>query len=623
MARKTQKQPAQPVVVQKSTMADIAAAAGIPKSIQDIMAKAGQVIGVGPGGATMTLSMNTNGDFDTDVDVEEQEKPKVIGRFKPKTTFHDFIATVGNVNVLSKEATLDGKFFDSLNLEGVKFKITLCDDNTFDIEEIGTNLVTEEEMRRYVTLFDDSPVSGFRDRSVLTDFVFVATHTVKEKSIQLESYLVVDQVKPYNQLLDFLSDEDEEQNSTLEEVTIAVQSEQTSETPVEEDFLDERLRDIFGDDEPVAQKAETPVPNNAWHPEPITSVSQQVAQEFLEAKKKNREKLLKKVENYTEDLKKAQITQHTAFTKIRECNDEIKLLQSRIDSLEINEPFNGYYYYVPVSETETSYLDEATRTLIFNKLVSMNYQNADSFMKIFDNDLFQIRIGLDTDNGLVELTDFKNVVSLFKNFDLDMNSKIYVKDGSLFYEGQLEWADVCNKLVKLGFKQNPQFDQMFAIDEDAENNDNYISEQIAEYEEEMGYEMGNEFLFSILYEPSNSNEIGDPQICIGITPKSYFDNEGCTYDQHIQDILCHKFPMIAELGDHLEEVEEGAFDLFSELDMSEGNITGKFADLTNTIDILCKAGLKFSAKYQDFMSSKDSALVQYVISTLGHNSSII
>ena len=262
-------QPPIPVTVKKSSLGDLvngikngnpeaANAAGIPKTIQDIMAKAGQVIGVGPGGATMALGVGSNGamSFGIEDEIEEQEVPKVIGKYKPKTTFHDFIATVGNVNVLSKEATLDGKFFDSMNLEGVKFKVTLRDDNTFDIEEVGTNLVTEAEMKRYVTMFDESPVSGYRDRSVATDFVFTATHTVKGKTLSLESYLVVDPRKPYNDLLDFLSEDDDE-----------------PQTEVAEDEFDAKMKALFGEDEdevPSAkvEKAEPPVPN-AYHPEPV------------------------------------------------------------------------------------------------------------------------------------------------------------------------------------------------------------------------------------------------------------------------------------------------------------------------------------------------------------------
>lgn len=624
-------QPAVPVTVAKSSLEDLvkgikngnpaaANAAGIPKTIQDIMAQAGQVIGVGPGGATMTLGMNSTGamSFGIEDEIEaEAEVPKVIGKYKPKTTFHDFIATVGNVNVLSKEATLDGKFFDSMNLEGIKFKITLCDDNTFDIEEVGTNIVTEAEFKRYVTMFDESPVAGYRDRSVATDFVFTATHTVKGKTLNLESYLVVDPRKPYNDLLDFLSEEDDEP-----QVEVST-TEETEETTEMADGFDAKMKALFDDDEDEApaSKVEPPVPN-VYHPEPITSVRQQLSMEFLEAKKEKRSKLVKKIDNYKEDLKKAKNAQHTAFTKIRECNEEIKLLASRIDSLEINEPANGYYFFIPESKSDVCHLDDATRDMIINKLVNMNYPNTEAFMTLFNNALFQIRIGLDTDNGLVELTDFKNVMQYFKDFDLDINSKLYVKDGGLFYEGQLEWSDLGNKLVRLGFASNHKFDELFATaEEDMEKimngsvEEDSISEEIAEFEETNGYEMGDEFLFAIGYVPAASNAIGDPQVWIGITPKSYFDNEGCAYDGHIHDILKAKFPVIDDLEDWLSKDGEGSFSMYNSLNKHE--------DINTIIDTMCKAGIKFSAKFQDFMSSKDTGLVTYIIATLGHTSSII
>ena len=535
----------------------------------------------------------------------EPEKPKVIGKYKPKTTFHDFIATVGNVNILSKEATLDGKFFDSTNLEGVKFKVTLRDYNTFDVEEVGTNLVTEAEMKRYVTMFDESPVSGYRDRSVATDFVFTTTHnTSKGETLSLESYLVVNPRKPYNDLLDFLAEEDEE-----------TQIEVTPVSSVEETESDAKMKALFGDDgdEVPASNVELQITKDAT----ITDVRWHMYLEFLEAKKKKREKLQKKIENYKKDLKKAKNDQHTAFAKISECNDEIKLLASRI-----NEPANGYYFFVPESKSDICHLDDTTRDMIINKLINMNYPNTEVFMTLFNNALFQIRIGLDTDNGLVELTDFKNVMQYFKDFDLDINSKLYVSNGGLFYEGQLKWSDINNKLVRLGFASNHKFDELLATAENemgktmnGESHKDYVSEQIDEFEKINGYKMGDEFLFAIGYDSTASNSIGDPQVWIGITPKSYFDNEGCAYDSHIHDILKAKFPVIDDLKDWFEEDSEGSFSMYNSLTKHE--------DVNNIIDIMCKAGIKFSAKFQDFMSSKDTGLVTYIIATLGHTSSII
>ena len=140
-----------------------------------------------------------------------------------------------------------------------------------------------------------------------------------------------------------------------------------------------------------------------------------------------------------------------------------------------------------------------------------------------------------------------------------------------------------------------------------------------EFEDNHGYPIGNTFIFAI-YEDSNTfNNIDDSNIDIAITPKSYWDNEGCQYDQHIYGILKTLFPVIDGLGDRFDELSEGNFVINGTGDV----LTALQVDRKDVIDILCQAGIKFEKDFQDFISQKDTQNVINDINQLGFQNSII
>lgn len=602
----------EPIEVKASSLADITEqmkqrGLGIPKTIQDIMSQAGSVYGVGPGGGSMTLGVGSDGQFGMETDLEEiePEVPKVYGKYTTKIKIFDFLGVMGNINLLSKKATIKGKFFDSLNLDGVVFEMTLCDDNTFDFKQItldGSDIVcSEADIARYVTVFEDGNYVGYRSRSVFSDYIFTATHTVKDKEISVESYLVVEPKKPYDGLLAFM-EEDE------------VKTETTTELPVidEEDFAN-KMKLLFDDEEDVEAIKETPVPKLEPAEEVVMSSRILIAQEFLEAKKEKREALNKKIENFKTEYKGAKNNYNFAVGKMKECDTEIKLLASRIDSLEINEPFNGYYFFIPETLSAKCTLPDDVKLMIETKINANGTVNTEAFMRMFENAIFQFRIGLDIEGVLTELDDFKNISPILKDFDLVNGGKVFVSDNKLFYEGQLDWSTIGNKLIRLGFAENNKFEEMCKpevpdefneAEKEAESFDEN-AEHLAEFEETYGYPMGDEFLFAIGYNPNATNEICDSQTWIAITPKSYFDKEGYAYDQHLEHVLKAKFPVLSTLGNNFEEMVEGSFQIDKDANTCE--------DINNTIEILCKSGLKFSTKFQELMSNTDTQLVKYLI----------
>ena len=615
-----------------------------PKSIEDALNKAGVVYGVGPDGAVTDIKSGKSGnklilnkDLGIDLDTEEEIVPKVHGKYQSKRGIYDFMCSFGNINFLSKTAVIDGKFFDTLNLEGVKFQMTLKDDNTFDFEEVvaegDISKTTEADHQRFIEMFEESVISGFREKSVYSDFIFHIEYPITDENrkslernfgeleegqdkVLFQAYLIVEPKKPYNNLLNFL-DEDENENPTNMNIeqSETLNPELRTEIPKNADlsFLD--------DDEDDVEAKEPPIPLPIAPKEELTGTRAQIAEEFLEAKKQKLVKLQETLGNYRNELKTAKNQQNLAFTKIRECNEEIKTLSSRIDSLGIQEPLNGYFVYIPMVLSEKTYLEESVRKTIQDKLIAMNYPNADYFMHLFDNAIYQIHIGCNTEEGLAELEDYKNVIQYFKDFDLvSQQTKFFVEDKKLFYEGQMDHADIINKLIKLGFSENPEFNEMCEAQHNhieheygcncehgCDNQESYEKPPEEQFEIEVGYPIGEDFIFSILYDTNGDLGLTKPKVCVDINPLSYWQNESYQYDQNIRDILYKKFPILAQTN-NLEEILEGHFFLLKDDETT--------MDLREAIQYLASSGLKYSKSFQDFMSAKDSTLIDYLVSAV-------
>ena len=156
--------------------------------------------------------------------------------------------------------------------------------------------------------------------------------------------------------------------------------------------------------------------------------------------------------------------------------------------------------------------------------------------------------------------------------------------------------------------------------EETEEDTNAISEMDEAFEEEMGTKLSDEeFIFSIMIDPNATNDVGEPEAIIGINPLSFWDKNGYQYDQHIEVILRKKYPVLQTLGMKFEEVQEGCFDMLD----SDNWQTAKHISTRDTVENLCKSGVKFKRNFQDFMSQKDTQTIENMIIQLGYQHLII
>ena len=560
---------------------------------------------------------------------EVKEKEIKIGKFKTKEKLIEFIGFRGNVNFIANEATIESKYLSGLDLDNVVFKLTICDNGTVDFDEVDTNVTTEEQRQRLLDIIFEKTVVPYNKMMVIKDLPFKSVQKIKDNRIDL--YLSVDIPTPILKLASIFEEDTEvevsdEQKSKLDDLLSFFGEEETTlETP----------ENIEGVDE-IASASD----------EEVKSESQKAMEESFKKMKEDKVvELKKRLEHQEEEMKKFLYEKSQAENKIETAKKEISVLESRIDSLQPIPDPNGYCFFVSERMNEKVTLDEQTAKIIYNKVSKIKSINADAFMKLFEQGEFQIRLGHKVDGQIVEFTDYENLSEDIKKYLIKNNVTLRQEknveqsaDGSsmLVYVGDLTWHDIVNKMIKGGFTQEPEFDKMCGsnsyfvgfgspINEDVEKNkmenmikrfDEFESEDIQEmkdeFEEANGYPMGDDFIFSILSVPAWEPDYAD--IAISITPKSYWDNEGFQYDQHLGDLV--------KLPSYFEEVEEGSF-VYQIQNNSKNPVEDCISDLVSH-------GIKFNSGYQNFMEQQSqigvftlngSSLTQYM--QTNHPNSIV
>jgi len=403
-----------------------------------------------------TVTENNAKNIDTIESVEEKEvKEPVIGDFKPKDKLIEFIGGKGNINFISNEATIEAKYLSGLDMDGIVFKLTICDEGTVNFDEVDTNHTTKEQRGRLLEIISEKTITPFRTRMVITELPFQSVKKVGDKSVRL--YLSVDYQKPIEKLASLFDDEEtevsisDEQSSKLDALMSMFDDEEPKLAQVlfESETEEELAREFEGENDIEVIATETI--------EPVYDSNKQMEESFAKMKQEKFDDLTKRLDNKKKELGKFTQDMKLSTKKVGDTEDEIKLLESRLESLQPEPEFTGYYFNVSERLNEKINLEPEIADLIKSKISKVKSINVEAFMKLFEDGEYHIRLGVKSMDVLIEVTDYENLSEEAQK----ALSKVGIKlsDGKLIYMGELNWGDVVNKMDKLGFSQDSEFDK--------------------------------------------------------------------------------------------------------------------------------------------------------------------
>lgn len=371
--------------------------------------------------------------------MSEQTLEKKIGEFKTKLLLKEFIGGKGQVNFISNEAMIEGKYLTGMGLDDVVFKLTICDEGTVDFVEVDTNETDSALRSRLLETIDERTVTSFRKKTVISELPFYSVIEVSGKKIPL--YLSVDFEKPISKLasvFDKKNVEVSEKSSRNLDFLMKLFGEDLKQETVSEEVSDNQKSEKFQ--------------NEDWR--------KSVEDSFNRAKQEKIEDLKKKIQNSSKELSEIEFQINHLESRKSSISSDIELLESRLESLQPDIEFNGHYFNLSENLNEKVELEPEVEKIIRDKISKVKGINCENFMKLFVNNQHQIRLAKKTENGFEEVKDYQNLDEQVSNFFKNSKMNFTIEDGKLLYTGQLAWAEIINRLEKSGFAQDPDWNKV-------------------------------------------------------------------------------------------------------------------------------------------------------------------
>ncbi len=393
--------------------------------------------------------------------MKEESTQPVIGEFKTKEKFVEFIGVKGNINFISNEATIDGKYLSGLELDGIIFKLTICDENTVNFEEVNTSKTTVEQRQRLLDIISEKTISPIRKRMVVSELPFISVQKIKDKNIDL--YLSVDYQRPIDKLASIFFDDEDTSQDNLQNMNI--NKEQVSKI--------DTLFSLFEDDDTTTDvEVEKIEEVEVVATEPIYDYNKQIQESFAKVKQEKIDELESRLSNKNKELKRFTQDLNLSTKKVEECKAEIELLQDRLDDLKPQADFNGYYFNVSEMLNEKVILEPEVEEIIKSKVSKIKSINVEAFMKLFEQGEYKIKLGVSQEDNIVEVEDYNKLPeSILKSLS-EINLQLI--DNELSFVGELTWGEIVNKMVKLGFGQDSNFDKNCGSNSYKTNNNEII-----------------------------------------------------------------------------------------------------------------------------------------------------
>lgn len=372
-----------------------------------------------------------------------ENSKKESGQFKPKRRFISFISGTSNKIRYNRDiAFIDAKYLSS-TLEGVKFKITIYKDGTIDFDEVDTKKTDIEMRSRLIEAIDDRDVTGYTMKYIVEGLLF-------KDEFDKTCYLEIEQKKPIQILADIFDSIEEEPKK---EVYI-------SKNGI--DFLDSLLEEInntYKSDKEldnninIVNKENTEekiVTNNIY-----ADMFEKMNQDKINEIKERIEKTSKEINNIKSNIKNDE-------ERLEKLIENINLLEKRLDSFNVSPTPNGFVFFISEKENKGQDLNltEENREMV-DKIADIIGLKKDVLFRMLTESYFSIKIANKDDFESKENIT-KDILNMIKSL-VDNDSKSKIKIISPFeyhYSGSLTWHQLVDKMIRMGFEQNEDFNRI-------------------------------------------------------------------------------------------------------------------------------------------------------------------
>jgi hypothetical protein len=387
-------------------------------------------------------------------ETEEVRKEPLIGEFKPKRKFLNFVSAVNGARIrfIRDVAFLKGEKLSGV-LEGAIFKITICDEGTINIEEQeGTNLSDKAMLQRLLNEIDEMDVTGYAQKFIVGSLEFADVKGDR-------CYLEVEHQKPIDKLKS-LFDEDEkvevsEKSLSLLDDLFGSNDDEFDEDHALSEVMNSMLDDLSEEDiKTIVEEVENPSEPNEKLKVAAESYMEQQFRKMNEAKiielEYRIEETQKEIIRYKNEAKQAE-------QKAEEKKESLGILETRLETMKpVDEP-NGYVFFVSEEMKDMEELDES-ESKVAAKIADIMKLKTDVLMKMLTEGYYKIKIAKSDD---ITNQDFELEKEVYQKIaTLDIEGKMKLTEEGFEYRGKLNWHQLVSKMIKSGFAQDEEFDKL-------------------------------------------------------------------------------------------------------------------------------------------------------------------
>lgn len=388
--------------------------------------------------------------------VEVKTEP-IIGDFKPKRKFLNFVSAVNGARIrfIRDVAFLKAEKLSGM-LEGVIFKITICDEGTINVEEQeGTSKTDKQMIQRLLNDIDVMDVTGYAQKFIIAGLEFSDINGDR-------CYLEVEHKKPIDKLKSLF---DEEEKVEVSEKSLSLLDDLFgSSDEVEEEFdEDHALSEVMNSmlDDLSEEDVKTIVEANENSPTPNEKLKN-AAETYMEEqfRKMNEAKIIEleyRIEEAQKEIIRYKNDAKQAEQKAEEKKEALGVLETRLETMKPGDEPNGYVFFVSEEIKDMESLTEE-ETKIALKISDIMKLKGDVIVKMLTEGYYKIKIAKKDD---ISNQDFELEKEIYnKIMTLDIDGKMLLTDSEFQYRGKLNWHQLVSKMIRNGFEQDPEFDKL-------------------------------------------------------------------------------------------------------------------------------------------------------------------
>lgn len=367
----------------------------------------------------------------------EQVKEPVIGEFKPKRKYLNFVSALSSarVRLLRDSAFIRGELLSG-TLDHLKFKITICSEGTINFEEIDTVFTDKAQLQRLLDDIDSMDVTGYAQKFIVSglEFTDIDGH---------RCYLEVEHQKPIDKLKSLF---DEPKSEEKVEVTKKGLS-----------MLDQLFADDSDSDDSNEVAEEKEIINLIIEPE--EKKENYLEETFKKINAQKIDELKYRIEKKENDIKICSADLKNAETKLKEDTNQLRVLENRLESMvgSADDP-NGYVFYVSEEQKSDIGIDDATKN-IAGKIADIMKLKKDVLFDYLTEGFYRIKIAKKDDFKNESPKIEKGIIE--KVASIDVVGKFSIKDSNeLEYRGEFNWHQLVQRMIRKGFEQEPEFDKL-------------------------------------------------------------------------------------------------------------------------------------------------------------------